>query len=103
VAWLTRDAEVLASVMRWAEAPWPSLEGALVLDGPALVHTWRSPVSLDVAWCQRRDAQLEVRRVARVPPRRVARPCFGVAVVAPVGAFERWCLQVGDLLELHGF
>ena len=99
--WLTRDAEVLASVVAWKTAPWAALEGAVLREGPALIHSFRSPGVLDVAWCRRTEACLEVRRVATLRPHRVARPCFGVALAAAGGAFERWHLQVGDLLEVQ--
>jgi hypothetical protein len=102
MAWLTRDTEVLASVQSWRRVPWRELEGAVVLEGPALVHTFGCPVALDVAWCRPASSALEVRRVATVCPRRIARPCGTKAVViaAPCGAFERWRLQLGDLLEI---
>lgn len=104
MAWLTRDTEVLATASRWGEASWASLEGAVVRDGPALVHTLGSGVALDVAWCRRApDGEWEVRRVATLGPHRVARPCLPAAMViaAPAGAFERWRLVPGDLLHLQ--
>ena len=107
MSWLLREGEVLAAI----EEPRPgwalSLQGAVVLHGPRLVHTLRQAVALDVAWCSpvsEGDKEcLEVRRLATVPPRRVARPRLGPAplVVATEGAFERWQLKVGDRLEIR--
>jgi hypothetical protein len=97
-----RSSEVLASVVAWDEAPWASLEGALIRQGPALVHSLRCSGELDVAWCRRVDGGLEVRRTATLSPRRVGRPCFGPVLAAAGGAFERWRLQVGDVVEIRG-
>jgi len=102
VAWLTRSSEVLATVVAWDEAPWASLEGALLCEGPALVHSFRSRGELDVAWCRRVEGQLEVVRTATLAARRVARPSFGPVLAATGGAFERWRLQAGDVLEVQG-
>jgi hypothetical protein len=99
---LTRENEVLASVVAWKDASWPAPEGALSVRGPAWVHSLRSPVALDVAWCRPVEGRLQVVRLRRLPPRRPGRPCLGAAVVAGDGAFERWRLRVGDLLEIEG-
>lgn len=84
-----------------------TLQGAVVLRGPRLIHTLRQAVALDVAWCssvtEGDNEWLEVRRLATLPPRRVARPRLGPAplVIATEGAFERWHLKVGDRLEIR--
>jgi hypothetical protein len=99
---LTRQDEVLASVVAWKEAPWPALEGAVRVQGPAWIHSLRSSVELDLAWCRPVEGHLEVVRLSRLRPRRPGRPCLGVAVVAAGGAFERWRLHVGDQLTIEG-
>jgi hypothetical protein len=107
VAWLIRDGDVLAA-LQTPQSGWRNaLDGAVVLTSPALVHTLGSG-GLDLAWCAHvrtdaGEARLEVRRVARVSGRRLARPrlAHGAIVAAAPGAFERWRLKVGDQLELR--
>ena len=78
-----------------------------MLRGQRLIQTLAPPVALDVAWCSsviEEDKELlEVRRLATLAPRRVARPSLGPAplVIATEGAFERWQLKVGDRLEIR--
>jgi hypothetical protein len=109
--WLIRDGDVLAAV----EAPrrgWQgTLQGALVLRRPAVLHTLTRPAAgpLDVAWCAPATldggvAGLRVRRISRLSPYRVAPPHMGAGavVVAAGGSFERWRLKVGDRLEVKG-
>jgi hypothetical protein len=107
--WLIREGDVLAVVEDRRKGWHSSLQGALVLTGPALVHTFAGSPGLDLAWC--RNATLEdgvagfrVSRISAVAPRRAAPPRLGrgALVVAPVGTFERWRLQVGDCLEVRG-
>ncbi len=109
MAWLTRDAQVLATVDDRGDR-----SGVRLVEGPALVHTLGGGTPVDVAWCRRRDAPtapsrssppvLEVQRVATLGSWRLGRPCppGRVVVVAGAGAFERWRLQVGDRLEVEG-
>jgi hypothetical protein len=113
--WLTRDAEVLAVlettpglVSLGRRRP---MEGALLVRRPALVHSLRCPMALDLAWCGRvrgcragGGAPLLVHRITRLGPSRIAKSCLYSAamVVAPAGAFERWRLSVGDRLEVAG-
>ncbi len=72
-------------------------------------HVWSTPSALDVAWCGpatvgKGEPGLQVRRIAALPPRRLARPHLGAGavLVAPGGTFERWRLHVGDCLEVRG-
>lgn len=107
MAWLLRDGDVLAAVQARQSGWRNALEGAVVLRSPALVHTLGS-TGLDLAWCghvktDAGEARLEVRRMASVAGRRLARPRLapGAIVVGAPGAFERWRLQVGDRLEVR--
>jgi hypothetical protein len=79
---------------------------------PALVQTLNCSSPLDVAWCNERsiragdetlNPRFEVRRTACLVPRRIGAPLLhgGAILVAPVGAFERWQLKVGDVVEIH--
>jgi hypothetical protein len=104
-----RDGDVLAAVEDPRKGWRRTLQGALVLPRPMMVHTLIEAVALDVAWCGpvTLDAEqpgFEVKRITALSPRRVARPYLrsGTVLVAPGGAFERWRLQVGDRLEVRG-
>ena len=101
MAWLTRKEEVLAALD--SSGRGPVADGARVLHHRALVHTLRCRGGLDVAWCVETREGLEVRHVQVLGGHRVAWPhprCPAV-VVAEAGAFERWKLQVGDLLTVE--
>jgi hypothetical protein len=111
MTWLLRDGDVLAAIEDRRPGWQASLQGALVLRGPAVVHTLTPPEAraLDVAWCTPDDhdgqaTAWRVRRIGMVGRRRVAAPHLGGGglVVAPAGTFERWRLRVGDRLEVHG-
>jgi hypothetical protein len=108
MSWLLRDGDVLATVEDRRRGWQASLQGALVLRGPALVHTLTPSQAraLDVARCvpDGGDRTLRVRRISVVARRRVSVPHLGSGglVVAPAGTFERWRLQVGDRLEVRG-
>lgn len=107
MSWLLRDDHVLAAIEEAGRRCPATLQGAVVLRGPRMIHTLSRPVGLDVAWCvQVPDADkewLEVRRLSCLGPRRVARPRLSgdPVVVATQGAFERWRLTVGDRLEIR--
>jgi hypothetical protein len=111
MSWLLRDGDVLASVEDRRRGWQASLQGALVLRGPAVVQTLTGnhARALDVAWCTQAQLDsgrpaLRVRRISMVGPRRVSPPHLGSGglVVAPAGTFERWQLHVGDCLEVRG-
>ena len=109
MAWLVRDAEVLASVERCSRI---DRGGA----GPAVVHRpillRRRYGGLDVAWCRPAPPEpgsagsarsvvrvVRTRSGARRLPAAPAWPA-PVVIVADRGAFERWHLDVGDRLEI---
>ena len=108
MSWLLREGDVLAAIQPCARG-WPdAIQGAAVRRGPILVHTLRGGAGLDLAWCLEvttdgGETRLEVRRIASVGPRRMARPHLakGAVVAAQRGAFDRWHLQVGDRLEIR--
>lgn len=106
MAWLLRDGEVLAS-LEVASRPVARMRGLLGRDGcagalllrpAASVHTLGMRFPLDVAYC---DGDLVVLDIARMGRWRVGRPRRGVRAVveAEAGAFERWQLRPGDVLE----
>lgn len=106
--WLLRDDAVLANaeVARTSTERLRGLlgrsgfEGALVLPRTRSVHSLGMRFALDVAFLDRRLCVLQVVHLA---PWRVTRPRWGTRTVleAEAGAFERWGLRVGDVLELH--
>ena len=110
-AWLIRDGDVLAAVVHQRGRWLRSVQGVVVVRSPAVVQTLTCPLAVDVAWCAATSpgatdpagiVRFEVRRTACLAPRRLGAPLLhGALVVAPGGAFERWHLQVGDLLEVH--
>lgn len=112
MAWLVRGEEVLAATEErwWRRGP---RGGVLVLRPPLLFGLRLGPPSglgllarLDVAWCKS-DAAADSSgwRVRRVARDRWLRPSclWGAGVlVARAGSFERWHLQVGDMVEVTG-
>lgn len=109
MAWLLRDGEVLASleVAETRRARTRGLlgrdgvEGALLLRPCRSVHTVGMRFPIDVAFC---DGGLQVLRVVTLDRHRMARPVWRARVVleAEAGAFERWSLRPGDVLEVKG-
>jgi len=109
MSWLLRDGDVLAAIEDPRKGWQRNLQGAVLFSRPAVVHTLVDAVDLDVAWCGPAtvgdgEPGLRVRRIAALPPRRLARPHIGAGalLVAPAGTFERWHLVVGDCLEVRG-
>lgn len=108
MAWLLRDDEVLATVevatARRARARGligrPGLDGAFVLRPCRQVHTFGMRFAVDVAFCDRAGRVLHS---ARLRPRRVSRivPRAAYALEAEAGAFARWRLAVGDVVEVR--
>lgn len=106
--WLLRDGEVLATVecARSRQARRRGLlgrdgvDGALLLPGANVVHTIGMRFGIDVAFC---DADLRVLDTVRMRPGRIGRPRFRArnVIEAEAGAFARWQLRVGDVLELR--
>ena len=109
MAWLLRDGEVLASLevadSRRARSRGllgrSGVEGALLLRPCRSVHSLGMRFSIDVAFC---DADLQVLRVVTLPRHRLTRPVWRSRVVieAEAGAFARWGLRPGDVLEVKG-
>lgn len=107
MSWLLREGEVLAALDGRRRLGGP-IEGARLCPAPVLLHTLGCAVAVDLAWCgpartETGEDCLQVRRIATVGPRRVARPHVGrgAVIAAEMGAFERWHLQVGDRLEIR--
>ena len=108
MTWLLRDGTVLAAceVADGFGARARGLlgrtgyDGAMVLPGTRSVHTIGMRFALDVAFCTH---DLVVLDTARVPPLRMTLPRRGCRTVveAEAGAFERWGLRPGDVLELR--
>jgi uncharacterized membrane protein (UPF0127 family) len=109
MSWLLRNGDVLAAaeVMEsWTGRARGLLgrdgyEGAMVLPHSRSVHTVGMRFAIDVAFC---DRDLVVLGVTRLSPLRLALPrrrCRTV-IEAEAGAFGRWGLRAGDLLELRG-
>ena len=107
--WLLREGEVLAS-LEVAEATTSrargllgrdGLDGALLLRPAAAVHTLGMRFPIDVAYC---DADLVVLETVTMPRWRLGRPrpSARAVVEAEAGAFARWRLAPGDLLEVAG-
>ena len=107
--WLLRDAEVLASLEvargRVAKARGllgrESLDGALLIRGARSVHSFNMAFELDVAFL---DADMVVIRTMRLHRNRVTLPVWRARAVleAEAGAFGRWELKVGDVIEIRG-
>ena len=76
------------------------LEGALVLRPCRWVHTIGLRFPIDVAYL---DDEGVVLKVARMPPRRAGMPVWQARTVieAEAGAFARWGLRVGDVIEVR--
>lgn len=76
------------------------MEGALVLPRTRWIHTLGMRFALDVAFL---DADGHVVKTMRMRPNRVGVPVFPARTVveAEAGAFSRWGLRVGDVLDLR--
>ena len=108
MAWLVSDARVLASadvLTRWSDRRRGLLgrsevDGAVVLDPCRWVHTVGMRFSIDVAFL---DADGVVLDVVTMKPQRIGRPRPAArhVIEADAGAFERWQLRVGDLVEVR--
>ena len=109
MAWLVRDGEVLASLRvatSWRDRSRGLLgregvEGAILLRPCRSVHTLGMRFDVDVAFC---DQGLTVLETVRMPRWRLGRPRRSARCVleAEAGAFGRWRLQPGDVLEVKG-
>ncbi len=77
----------------------PALEGALLLRRTSSVHTFAMRFPIDVAHL---DRDLRVLRTTTMVPNRLGRPVRGARNVleATAGAFARWGLQPGAVVEI---
>ena len=106
--WLVSGGHVLASaeVARSHKAKARGLlgrtgiEGALVIEKCRSVHTIGMKFPIDVAYL---DAEGVVLKITHMRPFRIGAPVRSAAVVieGASGAFERWGLQVGQVVELR--
>jgi len=110
VAWLVRNEDVLCSV-EVAAAPAErvrgllgrdGVEGALLLPHCRSVHTLGMRFAIDVAFLNRQGKVVAV--VAPMRRWRLGRTRLRASQVleAEAGAFDRWRLAVGDVLEVSG-
>jgi uncharacterized membrane protein (UPF0127 family) len=109
--WLLRDGDVLAALevatsrrgRRRGLLGRDGLEGALLIERARTIHTVGMRFPIDVAYCRRDDeGLLMVIDTAEMPRFRIGRPRWRAQCVieAEAGAFERWKLQTGDVLEV---
>lgn len=109
VPWLvTDDARVLASAdiagdrasRRRGLRGRDGLEGALVLRPCRWVHTIGMRFPIDVAFLDETGVVVKTMHMAR---RRIGVPVWraGVVIEAEQGAFARWGLRVGDVIEVR--
>ena len=109
MSWLMRGEDVLAAaevtVTRRGRARGligrEEVEGALILRPCRQVHPFGMQFPIDVAFCDRYGFVLHPCTLA---PRRVCRPVWRsyFAIEARAGSFERWKLQLGDVVEIRG-
>jgi uncharacterized membrane protein (UPF0127 family) len=109
MAWLLREGEVLASLEVASSLVArtrgllgkKSFAGALLLAHARSVHTGGMRFAIDVAFL---DKELKVVGTTRLVPYRIGLPRRGGRAVleAEAGAFERWKLVPGDVLEIKG-
>lgn len=109
MAWLVRGEDVLCS-LEVASHPAArvrgllgrdGLEGALLLPGCRSVHTLGMRFPIDVAFLDRGGRVVAL--VAPMLPWRVGRARWRgrQALEAEAGAFDRWQLALGDVLEVR--
>lgn len=108
MVWLVSEARVLASAevltSRRDRAVGllgrDGLDGALVLDKTRWVHTLTMRFPLDVAYLDREGVVVKTVRMNR---HRVGLPVWRArrVIEAEAGAFGRWGLNVGDVVELR--
>jgi uncharacterized protein len=109
VPWLVRGDDVLAAAevavsrrqRRRGLTGRGELEGVMVIRPCRQVHTIGMRFAIDVAFCDRYGFVLHT---TSLPPRRLSRPVWRsyFAIEAPAGAFARWGLQLGDVVEVKG-
>ena len=110
MAWLLRDGVVLAAAevatsrrdRRRGLLGRDGVDGALLLDPARAIHTVGMRFAIDVAYCRRVGDDLEVLDVRAMPPWRIGAPRLRASCVieAETGAFARWSLAPGDVLQI---
>lgn len=106
--WLVSDGHVLASAEQALDRGdrlrglrgRRGVDGAFVIPACRWVHTFGMRFALDVAHVDRAG---NVLRTVRMRPHRLGAPMVHAHVVieAEAGAFARWGLKVGDVVELR--
>jgi hypothetical protein len=107
--WLVRGDDVLAAAevaisrraRRRGLTGRDRLDGVLVIRPCRAIHTFGMRFPIDVAFCDRYGFVLHATTLA---PRRISRPVWRsyFAIEAPAGAFDRWGLTQGDVVEVKG-
>jgi hypothetical protein len=108
MAWLVSDARVLASAevagtsadRRRGLLGRTDLDGALVIDPCRWIHTLGMKFPIDVAYLDRDGVVVKTMQMQR---HRVGVPVWNArwVIEAEAGAFARWGLRVGDVVELR--
>ena len=108
MAWLVSEARVLASAevagngseRRRGLRGRDGIDGALVIMSCRWVHTFGVRFAIDVAFV---DENGVVIKIVRLPPGRLGSPVKrgSWVIEAATGAFERWGLSVGDVVEVR--
>jgi len=109
MAWLVRGEEVLAAAeiaetrtqRRKGLLGRAEHQGVLVLRPCRQVHSIGMKIAVDVAFCDRDGLVLHTFTLV---PWRLSRPVprAHFAIEAAAGAFDRWKLNVGDIVEVRG-
>jgi uncharacterized protein len=110
MAWLLRAGDVLAAAevaasrraRRRGLLGRDGVDGALLIDPGRAIHTVGMRFTIDVAYCRRTGDELEVLEVCTMVPWRIGVPRLRARCVieAEAGAFDRWGLAAGDVLQL---
>jgi len=107
--WLVRGEDVLASaevavtrkLRRRGLIGRDHIDGVLVLRPCRQVHSFGLQFPIDVAFCDRYGFVLHV---SRMRPGRISRYVVHAyfAIEASEGAFDRWHIGLGDIVEVRG-
>jgi uncharacterized membrane protein (UPF0127 family) len=108
MAWLVKEGQVLASLeiadsrseRRRGLLGRDSLDGAFLISPARSVHSFGMRFDLDVALV---DSTGRIVAIRPLPRRRVIRPRRHVSAVVEArrGAFAKWQIQKGDLIEFR--
>ncbi len=108
MAWLVKEGHVVASLeiadsrsaRRRGLLGRDSLDGAFLISPARSVHSFGMRFDLDVALV---DSSGRVVAIRPLPRRRVVRPRRGVSAVVEArrGAFAKWQVQEGDIVEFR--